>query len=364
LNQAGDACEPIVCGFGEQLNQAGDACEPIVCGFGEQLNQAGDACEPIVCGFGEQLNQAGDACEPTVCGFGEQLNQAGDACEPIVCGFGEQLNQAGDACEPIVCGFGEQLNQAGNACEPIVCGFGEQLNQAGNACEPIVCGFGEQLNQAGNACEPIVCPFGLVLDGNVCVPPEVIDETGGGITTEESSTFIIPVTGVCVPFSVEEKFVDKDLEILAILNNLCNYNISLDVVPEDIPVEIDHLSGLEITLLLGDSIVTQLPPRTSMQLFFEIPEEMTTPEELVKHEFVVMYWDPSAKNGDGEWVELDTTVENGQAVVLLTPGTPLVYPASFALIDKNTIEEAYVPSTTWINDLYVSLSQWFTSLAW
>ena len=117
--------------------------------------------------------------------------------------------------------------------------------------------------------------------------------------------------------------------------------------------------------MLGDSVVTQLPPRTSVQLFFEIPEEMATPEELANHDFVIMYWDPFAKNGEGDWVELETTVENGQAVVLLTPGTPILFPANFVLVDKNSLEEARVPSTlTRINDLYASLSQWFTSLMW
>jgi hypothetical protein len=231
----------------------------------------------------------------------------------------------------------------------------------GDACDELTeCPIGTSWN--GETCEPIICPFGLVLDGNTCVP---VPDGGGGNTG--SSTGFIPVTGVCDPFSIEEKFVDNDLEILVLLNNLCNYDVILDIVPTDIPVEIENLSGLEIsvTLLAGNSIVNQLPPRTSMQLFFEIPEEMLTPEELAKHEFVVMYWDPFARNGEGEWIELETIVENGQAVVLLSPGTPVFFPASFALVDKNAIEEAYAPSSfAWVNNLYATISHWFESLGW
>jgi hypothetical protein len=78
-----------------------------------------------------------------------------------------------------------------------------------------------------------------------------------------------------------------------------------------------------------------------------------------------MYWDPFAKNGDGEWVELETVIEDGQAVVLITPGTPVLFPASFALVDKKASEEAHVPSSyAWVNNLYVAVTQWFDSLGW
>ena len=163
-----------------------------------------------------------------------------------------------------------------------------------------------------------------------CTPPVASVGRSGAKTTG-----FVPVTGVCDPFTVEELFVDNDLEILVLLNNLCNYNVALDFVPTDIPVEIEHLSGLEITITLfsDNSVVTELPPSTSMQLLFEIPENMAASEELA-----VMYWDPFAKNGDGEWVELETMVENGQAIASLMPGTPVHFPVSFTLVDKNAIE--------------------------
>ena len=182
------------------------------------------------------------------------------------------------------------------------------------------------------------------------------------VTEPEEPDFTIPVTGVCNSFSVEEIFIDEGLEILVILNNLCFYNVALDIVPADLPVEIEHISGLEttITLLVDGSVVNQMPPGTSMQLFFEIPEEMAKPEELAKHEFVVMYWDPFAKNGEGDWIELETTVENDQAVVLLSPGAPVFFPASFVMVDKNAIEGANAASPlAWVNELYATVTQWF-----
>ena len=227
-----------------------------------------------------------------------------------------------------------------------------------DACdETFDCPAGTSWN--GQACEPIVCPFGLVLDGNVCVESGAAPVGGGGTT--EGATSIVPVTGTCNPISIEEMFVDDNLGILVLLNNLCNYDAAFDIVPTDIPVEIEQISGLRITLtmLLGNSVITQLSPGTSMQLFFEIPEEMAD------HDLVIVYWDPSAKDGEGDWIELATTIENGQAVVLLTPGTPVLFPASFALVDKNVIEGAHMPSgLAWINNLYVSVTQWFGSLGW
>jgi len=340
-------CAVLYCEGGQVWDPAQGGC---VCPEGTSWN--GDSCEEIILG----------CTDPTAFNYNPEANTDDGSCQAVVLGctdsnannYNSEANTDDGSCTYDVFGCTDQSANNYNELATIddgSCTYDEVQD----------CPTGTSWN--GEACEPIICPFGLVLDGDVCVLPEDPDETGGGTPLEEST--FIPVTGACVPFSVEEKFIDEDLEILVILDNLCNYNISLDIVPEEIPVVIDHLSGLEVTLMMGDTIVTKLPPRTSVQLFFEIPEEMTAPEELAKHDFVVMYWDPFANNGEGEWVELETTVENGQAVVLLTPGTQIIFPATFALVDKNTIEEAFVPSTSsWINNLYVSLSQWFTSLAW
>jgi hypothetical protein len=198
--------------------------------------------------------------------------------------------------------------------------------------------------------------------GNVCVLPEGEEELQALVEPGEQDD-LIPVTSVCNPFSVEKKMVDNDLEILVLLNNLCNYSISLDVVSVAMPVQIEHISGIAmmITLLVDGTTVTQLPEGTSMQLSFEHPED------LVGSDLVVMYWDPSAKNGQGDWIELETMVdsENRQVVVLLTPGIPVTFPTSFVVVDKGAVAATESLSTfAWFNDLFMTVSAWFEALPW
>ena len=333
----GDACDDCVSGDSDEDGVCDDVDNCPATYNPDQVDTDGD-------GFGDVCDTciSGDSDEDGVCDDTDNCPLVANPDQTDTDGDG-----VGDACDNCV---------TGDADGDGVCDDTDNCSAVANPDQ-----IDTDKDGIGDACEePIVCPFGLVLDGNVCVPPEESDNKSVG------QNFIIPVTGgVCDPFSVEAKFVDNDLEILALLNNLCNYNISLDIVQKDIPVEIDHLSGLEITLLLGDAVVTQLPPRTSMELFFDIPEEMTTPEELAKHHFVVMYWDPFAKNGEGDWVELETTVENGQALVLISPSMQIAFPASFVLVDKNALKEASITSPfTWVNDLYLAATEWFESLMW
>jgi hypothetical protein len=351
---------------GDGVSDAADQCPGTPAG--EPVNANGCSASQLDAD-GDGVSDAADQCPGTPAG--EPVNANGCSASQLD-SDGDGVSDAADQCpgtpagEPVNANgcSASQLDSDGDGVPDSedICPGGDDTVDSDNdgvpdACDETQCPIGTSWN--GETCEPIVCPFGLVLEGNVCVAPETAPGGGGG------ATGIIPVTGVCDPFSVEEVFADDNLGILVLLNNLCNYNTTMGIVSAEIPAGIDYLSGLEITLMLGNSVVTQMPPRTSMQLFFEIPEEMATPDELAKHEFAVMYWDPFAKNGGGEWVELETTVVNGQVVVLITPGTPVVFPASFVLVDKTAIEGASVPSTfAWANDLYLVATQWFNSLVW
>ena len=340
----------------------GDACDSTPNGDddGDGVDNLVDNC-PLVANANQLDTDGdgiGDACDttPNSDDDGDGVDNLADNC-PSVANPAQTDTDGdgiGDACDTTPNGDddGDGVDNASDQCPNTP--KGEQVNASG--CSASVCSVGT--NWDGESCVPIVCPFGLVLDGNVCIlktTPGGDDDTTGG------STFSIPLTGVCDPFSVDEMFVDDNLGILVLLNNLCNYGVTYNTLPTDIPVEIEHISGLEITLTLlsGNSVVNQLSPGTSMQLFFEIPEEMAN------HHLVIMYWDPSAKNGEGDWIELETMVADGKAVVLLTPGTPVPFPASFVLVDRNVIEGAYAPSgLAWVNNLYVSVTQWFQSLGW
>lgn len=344
----------------------GDACDSTPNGDddGDGVDNLVDNC-PLVANPAQTDTDGdgiGDACDSTPTGDtdGDGVDNAVDNCPTTYNPDQTDSDEdgVGDACDGCTDSDGD-----GVCDREDICPGGDDTVDSDNdgipdACDEVFdCPVGTSWN--GQACEPIICPFGLVLVGNECVVPPT--DPVGSVGVTEASTFLIPVTSVCDPFSVQEIFVDDGLEVLVQLNNLCTYNVSLGVVPAGVAVGIDHLSGVELTLtlLLGDTAISQLPPDTSMQLFFEIPEG------LAGHEFVVMYWDPSAKNGEGDWIELQTTVENGRAVVVLTPDSPVTFPASFALVDKNASEGAQAPSPfAWVTDFYVSVTQWFGSLGW
>jgi hypothetical protein len=267
----------------------------------------------------------------------------------------------GDACDECTDSDGDGVCDSQDVCPGGDDSLDSDHDGIPDACdETHDCPLGTSWN--GKACEPIACPFGLVLVGNVCVLPEGEEELQALVEPGEQDD-LIPVTSVCNPFSVEKKMVDNDLEILVLLNNLCNYSISLDVVSVAMPVQIEHISGIAmmITLLVDGTTVTQLPEGTSMQLSFEHPED------LVGSDLVVMYWDPSAKNGQGDWIELETMVdsENRQVVVLLTPGIPVTFPTSFVVVDKGAVAATESLSTfAWFNDLFMTVSAWFEALPW
>jgi len=145
--------------------------------------------------------------------------------------------------------------------------------------------------------------------------------------------------------------------------NLCGYSSLLDEAAEvsliaTLPDGDVFISGIDITLIQNGVLVNSLPAGAGITLSFELPAGMTG-ETLT-----LLYWDPSAKGGEGDWIELATTIEYGQVVVLLTPDTPVTFPGSFALVDKNT-EGAHKPSSfAWANGLFASVTQWFASFGW
>jgi len=87
--------------------------------------------------------------------------------------------------------------------------------------------------------------------------------------------------------------------------------VAKDKLPGDAPKSVEVVSGLEVTA--GDSNL--LPEGSSMQLCFAIPEGMEG-----RH-FAILYWDPTANEGAGGWIELPVNQFGGQ-VFALHPDTP------------------------------------------
>jgi hypothetical protein len=87
--------------------------------------------------------------------------------------------------------------------------------------------------------------------------------------------------------------------------------VEKDKLPGDAPKSVEVVSGLEVTA--GDS--NMLPEGSSMQVCFAIPEGMEG-----KH-FAILYWDPTANDGVGGWIELPVNQFGGQ-VFALHPDTP------------------------------------------
>jgi hypothetical protein len=96
--------------------------------------------------------------------------------------------------------------------------------------------------------------------------------------------------------------------------NLCGYDALLEVVSiEEFPEFLLKLGRYEAGLtvmVLQDGLPVEVLPYGS-----EILLSFTTPQAREQASFAIVYWDPAANNGAGDWVSQQVPVVNGQAEI-------------------------------------------------
>jgi hypothetical protein len=130
-----------------------------------------------------------------------------------------------------------------------------------------------------------------------------------------ASTLLIPVTGgQLVPISCEFPFTTLELteSERAVFINLCGYEALIEGLteaefPEAIRGSADFQAGMTVVVLQDGLPVEVLPTGSEILLSFSIPQA------LAQASLAIVYWDPAASNGTGDWVSEQVSVVNGRA---------------------------------------------------
>ncbi len=147
----------------------------------------------------------------------------------------------------------------------------------------------------------------------LCPEPNEDPGDGGGDVPDEFLPIpfsIIPVTGGLVSLSCD---IANLLELpdgrqLVFADVLCEYlagfeDAPLDVIKEEIKVDLPegltYQTGITFSLVKGETTFLDLPAEVGTALRFPLKSDQ------IKNEYTVLRWDPTLKNGLGDWVEMD-----------------------------------------------------------
>jgi len=156
------------------------------------------------------------------------------------------------------------------------------------------------------------------------------DTDGDGIGDVCDSTIygnllplLVPVTGGAGNFSTFNCNAETILRLpssdfVMATSDFCNMQGELteqleEVLPEDLPVGGPaFLSGMNLTVLDGLTPVTSITDPGRLTFSFNIPADMR------EKEFTIYFWDPTLKEGAGDWVELPAYAEEEDGTPVIT----------------------------------------------
>jgi hypothetical protein len=107
--------------------------------------------------------------------------------------------------------------------------------------------------------------------------------------------------------------VESQNDALALFHNLCGFSFSLNEMEStdmqaEYPNSGEYLAGMSITLVHGDGAVYEVPADAKVELKFALPSDLGKT-------VTGFFWDTSANNGKGAWVETPVVMVDGYAVL-------------------------------------------------
>jgi hypothetical protein len=191
----------------------------------------------------------------------------------------------------------------GTGTTTVTCSATDAAGNVGSASFVIQVTKGDNSKNANNG---LINSFGFA--------PLLIPVTGGGQETELSCSkpsTTLEMGGFQVLFS-----------------NLCGYSVILTNAPAGsllgtLPNGNKYVGGVNIVLLRHGIPVTKLPANATITLLFDIQSGMNAKN------LSILFWDVTAKNGAGAWMEKTVTIENGNVVL------PVYMLGTFVLVDKS-----------------------------
>ena len=100
---------------------------------------------------------------------------------------------------------------------------------------------------------------------------------------------------------------------LVFFYDLCGYSVLLnDTISTDmlaaLPIDQTYVTGMSLTLMNGNQVVNEVPEGAGATL------RVSDPSDLGKT-MTAFFWDATAHNGEGAWVEIPLNVNNGYATL-------------------------------------------------
>jgi hypothetical protein len=143
--------------------------------------------------------------------------------------------------------------------------------------------------------------------------------------------FLIPVTGgQATELSCAKPSTTLEMGgFQVVFSNLCGYSAVLTKAPEGsllgtLPNGKKYVGGLNIGLLHLGIPVNKLPENANVTIMFDVPSGMNGAT------LSILFWDLTANNGAGAWVEKAVTLDRGNLVL------PVYSLGTFVLVDKST----------------------------
>jgi hypothetical protein len=180
---------------------------------------------------------------------------------------------------------------------------------------------------------------------------------GGIAVGPDGTTEIVPVTGPAFTnLSCTQATTLSKPGFQFTFNGLCGYSGMISDIQENglagsLAQGFTFVAGAKLDMLHGNAAVSTLPDGSSITLSFDIPAGKADAT------FAVLYWDPSANGGSGDWVKQETTIVDGKLVVTVkTPGI-------FVMVEDTTSGQSSSQPYAADGGFYSTVMNWFSKIA-